>query len=92
VIKSNRDTEFYYLVNGIRRAYRDFNPIQRGDSEFIPRSADDRIPAHLSDEAKRRLIANGTYHPDGTVNMNTAERAGWAAEWRDREAPERNRL
>jgi hypothetical protein len=91
VIKSNRETEFFYTVNGIRRAYRDFNPIQRGDSEFIPRGADDRMPGHLSDEAKRRLIANGTYNADGTVNMSTAERAGWAEAWRNREAAERNR-
>jgi hypothetical protein len=91
VIKSDSDTEFYYTVNGVRRAYRDFNPIQRGDLEFIPRGADERMPEHLSAEAKRRLIANGTYNPDGTVNMNTAERAGWAAEWRNRDEAGRNR-
>jgi hypothetical protein len=91
VIKSNSETEFYYTVNGVRRAYRDFNPIQRGDSEFIPRAADDRMPEHLSDEAKRRLIANGTYNPDGTVNMSTAERTGWAQAWRNREEADRNR-
>jgi hypothetical protein len=91
VIKSSHDTEFYYTVNGVRRAYRDFTPIQRGDFEFIPRGPDERMPEHLSEEAKRRLIANGTYHPDGTVNMSTAERAGWAAEWRNREAAGRNR-
>jgi hypothetical protein len=91
VIKSNRETEFFYTVNGVRRAYRNFNPIQRGDLEFIPRGPDERMPEHLSEEAKRRLIANGTYHPDGTVNMSTAERAGWAAEWRNREVAVRNR-
>ncbi len=37
----------------------------------------------LTPEARRRLIANGTYNADGTVNMNTAERLGWAKAWRE---------
>ncbi|HXM75787.1 MAG TPA: hypothetical protein VN971_03355, partial [Thermoanaerobaculia bacterium] len=44
------------------------------------------IPAYLTEEAKRRLIANGTYNPDGTVNMTTAEKAGFTKIWADREA------
>ena len=30
-------------------------------------------------------MGNRTYNADGTVNMATAERMGWAKEWRDRE-------
>jgi hypothetical protein len=33
------------------------------------------------------LIQNGTYKPDGTVNMETARRLGWDKEWEERERP-----
>jgi hypothetical protein len=51
----------------------------------MPPSAEDPMPGYLTDEAKRRLIANGTYNADGTVNLATAERAGWTAEWAERD-------
>jgi hypothetical protein len=38
---------------------------------------------------KARLIANGTYNPDGTINMTTAERVGWAQKWREQEEQDR---
>jgi hypothetical protein len=85
VVRSSKDIEFDYLVQGVRRAYKDFQPVRRGH-EFMPRSPSDRIPAYLTEEARRRLIANGTYNADGTVNMDTAERAGWTKIWADRQA------
>jgi hypothetical protein len=51
----------------------------------MPESASETIPAYLTEEAKRRLIANGTYNPDGTVNLETAERLGWTRAWKERE-------
>jgi hypothetical protein len=84
VVRSSKDVTFHYLVQGVRRAFKDFHPVQEGQ-EFMPRSPDDRMPAYLTEEAKRRLIANGTYNADGTVNLATAERAGWAAVWAERE-------
>jgi hypothetical protein len=44
------------------------------------------MPGYLTEEAKKRLIANGTYNADGTVNMGTAERVGWTKIWAEREA------
>ncbi|HKD10781.1 MAG TPA: hypothetical protein VKE50_01855 [Thermoanaerobaculia bacterium] len=85
VVRSSKDVAFHYLVQGIRRAFRDFQAVGDGE-EFRPRSANDRMPAWLTEEAKRRLIANGTYNADGTVNMETAERLGWTQAWADREA------
>jgi hypothetical protein len=55
----------------------------------MPESADQKVPAYLTDEAKRRLIANGTYNADGTVNRTTAERLGWTKIWADRAAAAR---
>jgi hypothetical protein len=84
VVRSSKDVTFHYLVQGVRRAFKDFKPVRNGE-EFMPPSAASRMPGYLTDEARRRLIANGTYHPDGTVNLETAERAGWTEIWRQRE-------
>jgi len=84
VVRSSADTKLHYLVQGVRKAYRDFQPVVPGD-EFMPRSPEDTLPLWLSEEGRRRLVSNGTFHPDGTVNMETAERAGWAQRWREAE-------
>ena len=88
VVRSEKDLEFDYLVQGVRRAYKDFEPVAEG-MEFAPRSAEDRMPLYLNEENKRRLIANGTYNADGTVNVGTAERVGWTRIWKEREEQER---
>jgi hypothetical protein len=85
VVRASKDIEFDYLVQGVRRGYKDFRPVQTGH-EFMPRSPSEKMPAYLTEEARRRLIANGTYNADGTVNMETAQRAGWTKIWADREA------
>ena len=85
VVKASKDVTFDYLVHGVRRAFKDLEPIRIG-YEFMPQSPEETMPAYLTEEAKRRLIANGTYNPDGTVNMSTAERAGWTKIWADRRA------
>jgi hypothetical protein len=88
VVRSSKDVTFHYLVQGVRRAFKDFEPVSKG-LEFAPRSAEDRIPAYLTEEARKRLIANGTYNPDGTVNLDTAERLGWVKAWKEREEKDR---
>jgi len=80
VIRGQRDLEFFYTVNGVRKGYGGFEPLSQG-SEFVPESPSSRLPEGLNPETKRRLIANGTYNPDGTVNMETAERMGWTKIW-----------
>jgi hypothetical protein len=85
VIRGSQDVPFDYMVNGVRRAFKNFEPVQTG-YVFMPQSPSDRMPLYLTEEAKARLISNGTYNPDGTVNMTTAERAGFTKIWADREA------
>jgi hypothetical protein len=85
-VKGSRDVEFFYTVNGVRRAYNHWDPIQENEKFFVPESAQAKLPKYLSEEERGRLIANGTYNPDGTVNMETAERVGWTKMWADREA------
>jgi hypothetical protein len=81
VVRALRDVAFHYHVFGVRRAFRAFEPIVEG-REFVPGSQADRIPEALPEESKRRLVANGTYNPDGTINLTTAERLGWTQLWR----------
>jgi hypothetical protein len=82
VVKASKDVTFHYLVQGVRRAFKDLQPVRIG-YEFVPRSPADTMQPFLTQEARRRLIANGTYNADGTVNMDTAERLGWAKAWRE---------
>ena len=85
VVRSSRDVTFHYHVNGIRRAFKNWQVVAKG-SMFQPVSPDQKMPSWLTEEAKSRLISNGTYNPDGTVNMSTAERLGWAQKWREEAA------
>jgi hypothetical protein len=84
VVKASRNVEFFYTVNGVRKGYEGFSPMEDA-SLFVPRSADYRMPAGLSPEAQRKLVANGTYNPDGTVNLDTAKRLGWTEKWKSSE-------
>jgi hypothetical protein len=90
VAQSSRDLEFSYMVNGVRRAYPHVEPIAENAKFFVPASPDATIPQYLSPDEKRRLIENGTYRPDGKVNLETARRLGWDKNWekRSRPAPE----
>jgi hypothetical protein len=90
MVKSSKDVEFYYQVNGVRQAHPRHQPIhQDEDLFFVPMSADDRLEQVYGEENRRRLVANGTFNVDGSVNLPTAERLGWAQQWREREAAER---
>jgi hypothetical protein len=83
VIRGSRNVEFFYTVNGVRKNYAGFKPIQ-DNVHFIPSNAEDSMyewpAAH-----KSKLKANGTLTSEGKVNMETAQRLGWTEQWeRDR--------
>lgn len=86
VVQASRNLEFSYLVQGVRASFKDVSPYRYGN-DFMPRNASARIPLSLSPRQRELLIENGTYNADGTVNMETARRAGWARVWEDREQP-----
>ena len=94
LVKSSRNVEFYYTVNSVRRAYADWEVV--GDSAFIPGSATEKLSEYHAPDIKRRLIENGLFKEDGSVNMETAERLGllkgWAeaAAFREAEAKKNN--
>jgi hypothetical protein len=85
--ESTEDVEFSYLVQGVRRNYKGHEPIQK-NTLFVPTGFDARMesyPAHI----QRRLVDLGIYNADGSVNLDTAERMGWARTWREEEAARR---
>jgi hypothetical protein len=86
VLRGSRNVEFFYVVNGLRKTHKHLTPIGPG-REFMPESPDSRMPLYLTDGQKEMLISNGTYKPDGTVNMETARRLGWDKEWEKRKRP-----
>jgi hypothetical protein len=89
VVQASRDIEFFYIVHGVRKAFKEFVPMQESALEgfFLPQGPDDRIENYAPNpELRQRLISNGTFNEDGSVNLVTAERHGWAQQWRERDA------
>jgi hypothetical protein len=80
VAESTKDLEFSYVVYGVRKGYANFEPVVDGTT-FVPRGPSAKMPAWLNASQKQRLIDNGTYNPDGTVNLKTALRLGWDKAW-----------
>jgi hypothetical protein len=89
VVRSTKDVTFHYMVNGVRQGYRNFQP-ELESPEFMPDRPDEKLPAFLNEAQKRKLIENGTYREDGTVNMDTAERLGWTKVWAEHDHPALN--
>jgi hypothetical protein len=87
VVRGSRNVEFFYMVNGVRRAYPHVETIVPNEKFFVPASAEARIPAYLSPDETQRLIDNGTYTPQGQVNTETARRLGWDRIWEQRSRP-----
>ena len=86
VVQASRDLEFSYLVQGVRATSRRRSPIFE-DGMFRPTSADAKMPEWLTERQKQRLVQNGTYKADGTVNSETARRNGWDRMWAERDRP-----
>lgn len=80
-LKTNRDVEFFYTVNSVRKAYPKWDPIQDADAAFIPAGPDAKMPRYLSSNERARLVSNGTYNADGSVNMDNAKKMGWDKGW-----------
>ena len=85
VVRSSvQDLEFYYLVNGVRKSFKDWKVITE-NKHYVPGGPAARMPAAFAPEQRRVLIATGIYNEDGSVNMETAERLGWTKMWAERE-------
>ena len=83
VVKSSKNVEFFYMVNGVRRSHKHLRSVGPGQ-EYMPESPGATMPAYLTDVQKQMLISNGTYKADGTVNLETAKALGWVKVWEKR--------
>ena len=86
VVKSSRDVEFSYLVQGVRASFKDLQPVIQ-DRTFVPQFPEAKIPGGLAERQRRILIESGMYRPDGTVNMETARSLGWDKMWEKKGSP-----
>jgi hypothetical protein len=86
VIQSSKDVTFDYVVNGVRKAFQDFQPIAKNE-DFVPDGPDDSRFFTLPAESQRRLVATGIYTPDGKVNLDKAREMGWDLQWAQHQAP-----
>ena len=80
VVQASRNVRIHYVVYAEREAVAHPDPVVE-NVHFRPEPDRDFL-AHLPDSFRELLIRNGTLHPDGTVNLETARRLGWE---RDRE-------
>jgi hypothetical protein len=85
VVRGSQDVTFDYLVNGVRRAFKNFQAIS-DNKDFVPESPNDHHFRMYPAESQRRLVATGIYNADGTVNMATAQKMGWDKIWAARQA------
>jgi hypothetical protein len=76
VIQGSADVAFNYVVNGVRRGYKDFNPIT-SNTDFRPSNPGDDSFQNLPAEDIARMKANGILKADGSVNMDTVHNLGW---------------
>jgi hypothetical protein len=80
VVQSSKDVAFDYMVNGVRKAFQDFQAIAPND-DFVPTGPTDHRFFALPAESQRRLVATGIYLPDGSVNLAKAHEMGWDRNW-----------
>ena len=77
VVLGSADVDFDYVVHGVRKASKNFQPI-RPNTVFVPRRATDpEFTVGFPEESVRRLKATRILNDDGTVNLETAKRLGW---------------
>jgi len=75
VIAGERDIEFDYLVNGVRRGFDGFQAIRHNRS-FVPRFRG--VPMeHVPLQVRDILVENGSLNADYTPNEATAYQMGW---------------
>ena len=79
------------LVNNIRLTDRDVRMLVKcGICRWLTTDQLRRLyfpKATLNAVQKQHVIDNGTYNPDGTVNMRTALRLGWNKVWAPTDHP-----
>ncbi len=76
VVRADRDVNFHYFVNGVRRGFASYTPIRENVS-FVPQELGQAFGTQYPAGLQAVLIANGILNPDGTPNEQTASEQGW---------------
>jgi hypothetical protein len=76
VVRGAGETEFDYLVQGVRRGFGKTEPMRKNRS-FVPEERGIPFGEHYPAELRRILVENGTLNPDFTPNEETAASMGW---------------
>lgn len=80
VVQSSQDVAFDYVINGVRRAFPNWEAVS-SNQDFIPDGPNDKRFFAFPADSQRRLVATGIYNADGTVNLDKAHEMGWDALW-----------
>lgn len=80
VVQSSHDVAFDYVVNGVRRAFQNWEAVS-SNQDFVPDGPNDKRFFAYPAESQRRLVATGIYNADGTVNLDKAREMGWDSLW-----------
>jgi hypothetical protein len=75
LVGADRDVEFSYVVQGVRRGYADM-PTIAPNTSFRPTTRGEVYGTGLRPEVRRILVDNGLLNPDGTPNEAVAARLG----------------
>ena len=76
LVRGTEDCEFAYLVNGVRRGFEDFEPIQ-DNVTFRPCWKGVPFAPGLRQPLRDMLVESGLLGPDYTPDEATAARLGW---------------
>ncbi|HED64837.1 MAG TPA: collagen-like protein [Planctomycetes bacterium] len=79
IVHGDRDVEFDYFVNGVRRGFEAVSTRLENDF-FRPTLRGVPFGADLPSEVRALLVENGTLNTDFTPNEDTARRLGWILE------------
>jgi len=81
---SRAGVDVFWRVEGIRKGYKDFQPVQN-NIFFVPSSASSAMDPWPA-ETRQILIENKIYNADGMPNLETAKAMGWTKTWEAKQA------
>jgi hypothetical protein len=79
VVRGDRDVEFAYFANGVRRGFAGHRAIQPNQG-WVPQARGVPFGTQYPQALRRILVENGTLREDFTPNEETARRLGWTLE------------
>ena len=76
IVRYDKDIEFDYVVNGVRRGFEERQPIHENHS-FVPELRGIEFGTQYPEAYRQILVENGILNPDYTPNEVTAATMGW---------------